>query len=148
MKKINVKDSTISLNQGDITDLDTDAIVNAANARLILGGGVAGAIKAKGGPKIQEECNKIGGTSVGGAVITTGGKLKAKNVIHAVGPRMGEGGGAWTVCRVCALIYPKSRSTPLKERHPPSNRAALGRGGKRRASRTEARALPKSGRNH
>ncbi|MFX0155376.1 MAG: macro domain-containing protein [Candidatus Hodarchaeota archaeon] len=91
MKELKVKNSIISLTRGDITELDTDAIVNAANARLILGGGVAGAIKAKGGPSIQEECNKIGGTYVGGAVITTGGKLKAKNVIHAVGPRMGEG---------------------------------------------------------
>jgi O-acetyl-ADP-ribose deacetylase (regulator of RNase III) len=71
--------------------MDTDAIVNAANARLILGAGVAGAIKTKGGPKIQEECDAIGGTFVGGAVITTGGNLKAKHVIHAVGPRMGEG---------------------------------------------------------
>ena len=77
--------------EGDLTEQATDAIVNAANAQLILGGGVAGAIRKKGGPKIQEECNKIGGTFVGGAVITTGGNLKAKYVIHAVGPRMGEG---------------------------------------------------------
>ena len=77
--------------QGDITDLDTDVIVNAANAQLILGGGVAGAIRRNGGPKIQEECKNIGETFVGGAVITTGGNLKAKHVIHAVGPRMGEG---------------------------------------------------------
>ncbi|MDH5391162.1 MAG: macro domain-containing protein, partial [Candidatus Bathyarchaeota archaeon] len=74
----------------DITDLDADAIVNAANTALQLGGGVAGAIRRKGGPKIQEECNKVGGTHVGGAVITTGGNLKAKYVIHAVGPRHGE----------------------------------------------------------
>ncbi|NVM46547.1 MAG: macro domain-containing protein, partial [Candidatus Lokiarchaeota archaeon] len=91
MKEIKVKNSLIKLTQGDITDLATDAIVNAANAQLILGGGVAGAIRRKGGPIIQEECNKIGGTFVGGAVITTGGNLKAKHVIHAVGPRMGEG---------------------------------------------------------
>ncbi|MFX1374348.1 MAG: macro domain-containing protein [Promethearchaeota archaeon] len=77
--------------QGDITEIDKDAIVNAANAQLQLGGGVAGAIRRKGGPKIQEECNKIGGTHVGGTVITTGGNLKARYVIHAVGPRMGEG---------------------------------------------------------
>jgi O-acetyl-ADP-ribose deacetylase (regulator of RNase III) len=91
MKDLKVKNSLIRLAQGDITELDTDAIVNAANHRLILGGGVAGAINVKGGPSIQEECNKIGGTFVGGAVITTGGNLKAKHVIHAVGPRMGEG---------------------------------------------------------
>jgi O-acetyl-ADP-ribose deacetylase (regulator of RNase III) len=91
MKELKVNNSVIKLIQGDITEMDTEAIVNAANAQLILGGGVAGAIRKKGGPKIQEECNRIGGTFVGGAVITTGGNLKAKHVIHAVGPRMGEG---------------------------------------------------------
>jgi O-acetyl-ADP-ribose deacetylase (regulator of RNase III) len=91
MKELKVGNAVIKLHQGDITELNSDAIVNAANAQLILGGGVAGAIKRKGGPKIQEECNQIGRTYVGGAVITTGGKLKAKYVIHAVGPRMGEG---------------------------------------------------------
>jgi len=91
MKEFNVKNSKIRLEQGDITELDTDAIVNAANAQLIMGGGVAGAIRRKGGPSIQAECDTIGGTFVGGAVITTGGDLKAKHVIHAVGPRMGEG---------------------------------------------------------
>ena len=81
----------IILVQGDITDLDVDVIVNAANAQLKLGSGVAGSIKKKGGSKIQEECDRIGGTYVGGAVLTSGGNLKAKNIIHAVGPRMGEG---------------------------------------------------------
>lgn len=89
--KVNAGNSTLELVEGDITEMQTDAIVNAANARLILGGGVAGAIKRKGGPKIQDECNKIGGTFVGGAVKTGAGNLKTKYVIHAVGPRMGEG---------------------------------------------------------
>ena len=88
-KEINGK--TLELVEGDITAMDTEAIVNAANAQLIMGGGVAGAISHAGGPSIQEECDKIGGTFVGGAVITTGGNLKAKHVIHAAGPRMGEG---------------------------------------------------------
>ena len=88
--KTKINKTILELTQGDITDLETDAIVNAANTALQLGGGVAGAIRRKGGPKIQEECNKIGGTHVGGAVITTGGNLKAKYVIHAVGPRHGE----------------------------------------------------------
>ena len=88
--KVKINKTILELTQGDITDLDTDAIVNAANTALQLGGGVAGAIRRKGGPKIQEECNKIGGTHVGGAVITTGGNLKAKYVIHAVGPVHGE----------------------------------------------------------
>ncbi|MDY6987866.1 MAG: AAA family ATPase [Thermodesulfobacteriota bacterium] len=86
-----VGNSVVEVSRSDLTEMDTDAIVNAANAQLILGAGVAGAIKAKGGDKIQEECHVIGGTFVGGAVITTGGDLKARHVIHAVGPRMGEG---------------------------------------------------------
>jgi O-acetyl-ADP-ribose deacetylase len=88
-RKINL--SVIEFVEGDITELDVDAIVNAANERLVLGGGVAGAIRRKGGPSIQAECDTIGGCPVGGAAITTGGTLKAKYVIHAVGPRMGEG---------------------------------------------------------
>ena len=90
MKK-KIRDSVMELVQGDITELEADAIVNAANAALKLGGGVAGAIARKGGPGIQEECDRIGGTFVGDAVITTAGNLKAKHVIHAVGPRYGEG---------------------------------------------------------
>ena len=86
-----IKDTEILLIQGDITEQDTDAVVNAANRELILGGGVAGAIRRKGGDAIQQECDRIGGTQVGGAVITGGGNLKARHVIHAVGPRMGEG---------------------------------------------------------
>jgi len=90
MKKA-VNSSVIEIIEGDITEMDTEAIVNAANAALILGAGVAGAIRRKGGPAIQAECDRIGGTVVGGAVITTGGNLRARYVIHAVGPRMGEG---------------------------------------------------------
>jgi len=89
MLKIN--NSSIDLIEEDITDLSVDAIVNPANAQLILGGGVAGAIKNKGGVGIQRECDKIGSINVGEAVITTAGRLKAKYVIHAVGPMMGEG---------------------------------------------------------
>ena len=89
--KVDIEKHILELIEGDITEMQTDAIVNAANAQLVLGGGVAGEIRKKGGPKIQEQCYKIGGTFVGGAVITTGGNLKAKHVIHAVGPRMGEG---------------------------------------------------------
>lgn len=77
--------------RGDITELDVDVVVNAANTQLILGSGVAGAIHRKGGPSIQEECLRIGWCDVGEAVITTAGTLPARYVIHAVGPRMGEG---------------------------------------------------------
>jgi len=86
----------IELIEGDITELDTDAIVNAANSRLAHGGGVAGAIVRKGGHVIQEESDVWvkawgGEVSVGSAAITSGGNLRARYVIHAVGPRMGEG---------------------------------------------------------
>ncbi len=81
----------IVLVRGDITEQSTDGIVNAANSGLQLGAGVAGAIRSKGGPSIQAECDRIGGTPVGTAVITGAGDLKTKHVIHAVGPRMGEG---------------------------------------------------------
>ena len=81
----------LELVEGDITALEVDAIVNAANEQLQLGSGVAGAIRQKGGPTIQEECNRIGGTAVGTAVMTGAGNLKARQVIHTVGPRMGEG---------------------------------------------------------
>ena len=87
---VKINRTILELKLCDITDMDTDAIVNTANVALQLGGGVAGAIRRKGGPKIQEECNKIGGTHVGSAVLTTGGNLKAKYVIHAVGPIHGE----------------------------------------------------------
>jgi O-acetyl-ADP-ribose deacetylase (regulator of RNase III) len=89
--KVKINKCVLEILEADITEMQTDAIVNAANAQLILGGGVAGAIKRKGGPRIQQECDKIGRTFVGGAAITNAGNLKAKYVIHAVGPRMGEG---------------------------------------------------------
>ena len=89
--QIEINHKILELVEGDITEQESDAIVNAANSSLILGAGVAGAIRSKGGPTIQQECDQIGGSPVGGAVITTGGNLKAKHVIHAVGPRMGEG---------------------------------------------------------
>ena len=88
--KAKINNTVLELLQGDITEQTTDSIVNAANAALQMGGGVAGAIRRRGGPAIQAECNRIGGTHVGGAVITTGGNLAAKYVIHAVGPIHGE----------------------------------------------------------
>ncbi|HET8923334.1 MAG TPA: macro domain-containing protein [Candidatus Acidoferrum sp.] len=79
----------IVIQQGDLTEMDTDAIVNAANNDLILGGGVAGAINRKGGEAVQKECNAIGSIPVGYAAITTGGKLKARFVIHAASMQLG-----------------------------------------------------------
>lgn len=83
--------TTIIVKRADITEEDTDAIVNAANTGLAHGGGVAGAIVRKGGSVIQRESDRIGGVPVGSAASTGAGALKAKRVIHAVGPMMGEG---------------------------------------------------------
>ncbi len=88
---LTLNDTTLEMVEGDITDLEVDAIVNPANEDLQLGSGVAGAVREKGGPSIQEECDRIGSTPVGSAVLTNGGDLKAKHVIHAVGPTKGEG---------------------------------------------------------
>src|SRR5580692_2943889 len=79
----------IVLLQCDLTEMDVDAIVNAANNDLQLGGGVAGAIRRKGGDAIQRECDAIGSIPVGGAAITSGGKLKARFVIHAASMQLG-----------------------------------------------------------
>jgi len=88
----------LSLLQGDITKVEADAIVNAANTSLLAGGGVDGAIHRAGGPEILEECMKIrarqGGCKVGEAVITTAGNLPATHVIHTVGPRWNNGESA------------------------------------------------------
>ena len=89
-KEVIIGQTKLSIIQGDITKQTTDAIVNAANPSLMGGGGVDGAIHRAGGPAILKECKQIvsrqGHLSTGKAVITTGGNLKAKHVIHTVGP--------------------------------------------------------------
>jgi len=92
MKKVKIEECVLELVQGDITEQDTEAIVNAANERLVPGGGVDGAIHKKGGPSILEELRaKYTHCPTGQAVITGAGNLKAKYVIHAVGPIYKDG---------------------------------------------------------
>jgi O-acetyl-ADP-ribose deacetylase (regulator of RNase III) len=81
--------SKVTIRQGDITEAQVDAIVNAANNDLKLGAGVAGAIRTKGGPSIQQECDKLGSVRLGEAAITNGGDLPARYVIHAASMRLG-----------------------------------------------------------
>ncbi len=85
---MNISEKIVLL-QGDLTEMDVDAIVNAANNDLHLGGGVAGAIRRKGGEVIQRECDAIGSIPIGGAAITTGGNLRARHVIHAASMQLG-----------------------------------------------------------
>src|SRR5512136_2244172 len=105
-----VNQAKLSLLQGDITRQTTDAIVNAANSGLMGGGGVDGAIHRAGGPAILEECKQIvarqGRLPTGKAVITTGGKLPAKYVIHTVGPVWQ--GGAGDEAQLLASAYLES----------------------------------------
>ncbi len=91
LKEVTIKGVRFRIVRGDLTESETDAIVNAANSRLQHGGGVAGAIVRKGGRVIQDESNKIGFVPVGKAAVTGAGALKARYVIHAVGPMWGEG---------------------------------------------------------
>src|SRR6202007_2864023 len=115
----------IEILQGDLTEMNTDAIVNAANNDLQLGGGVAGAIRRKGGPKIQAEGNESGTMPIGGAAITTGGDLKARYVIHAASMELGGRTDALTLRSSTAhsllIATPKTQKTitftPLRQEH-------------------------------
>ncbi len=104
--KITVGRSVLELAEGDITLQKVDAIVNAANTTLLGGGGVDGAIHRAGGPSILQECKKIGGCATGDAVITGGGNLPARHVIHTVGPVWH--GGSHREPALLASAYAKS----------------------------------------
>lgn len=89
-EEVKINDRKIRLIRGDITDLDVDAFVYYAQPNLVLGSGFGGAIASRGGAKIQEELKQCGTLSVGDAVVTSAGNLKARYIIHAVGPRFHE----------------------------------------------------------
>ncbi len=91
LERLEVGGVTVEAVLGDLTEERVDAIVNAANSRLLHGGGLAGAIVRRGGPSIQEESRRVAPVPVGSAAVTPAGDLPARWVIHAVGPRWGEG---------------------------------------------------------
>ena len=111
--EIKIDSCRLQLTKGDITEEETDAIVNAANSSLSGGGGVDGAIHRAGGPEIMEECKKIGSCPTGSAVMTTAGELKAWRVIHAVGPVYKDGNQ--TEEKLLASAYRKSLELAASE---------------------------------
>jgi O-acetyl-ADP-ribose deacetylase (regulator of RNase III) len=116
----------IEIHEGDITEMDVDAIVNAANNDLQLGGGLAGAIRRKGGPHIQADCDKIGTIPVGGAAITSGGKLKARHVIHAASMQLGGGTSAQSLRSSTAHVLRIAAQNGLKTIAFPAVGAGIG----------------------
>ncbi|HET9794202.1 MAG TPA: macro domain-containing protein [Thermoanaerobaculia bacterium] len=98
---------------GDITLLEVDALVNAANSGLQLGSGVAGAVRVRGGPSIQEECDAIGHCPVGEAVVTGGGRLRAPWVIHAVGPHGSDPGAGRLLASACRAALARAAERGL-----------------------------------
>jgi O-acetyl-ADP-ribose deacetylase len=111
--KVKIANTILELVEGDITQQRVDAVVNAANSGLRGGGGVDGAIHRAGGPEIMAECRRIGGCPTGSAVVTAGGQLAARYVIHAVGPIWH--GGKRDEAELLAGAY--RRSLELAEEH-------------------------------
>jgi len=109
---LTINNRTLELVLGDITEFAADAIGNAANEQLAGGGGVDGAIHRAGGPRIMEQCRAIGGCPTGSAVVTTGGRLPARHVIHAVGPvwRGGHAGEPGLLARAYQAVLRRAEA--------------------------------------
>lgn len=104
----------IEILKGDITESNAEAIVNAANTELVLGSGVAGAIRKKGGPSIQAECSELGPIELGGAAVTGAGNLSAEYVIHAAGMRPGGRVSAESLKNAAQNSLQKARENGIK----------------------------------
>ncbi len=120
-----INTTTLRLISDDLTERETDAIVNAANSFLQHGGGVAGAIVRKGGNVIQDESDKIGFVPVGGAAMTGAGSLKTRHVIHTVGPRMGEGDEHAKLARAMQSVLELATSAGLRSISVPAVSAGI-----------------------
>jgi len=106
--------------KGDVTEQETEAIVNAANTNLILGAGVAGAIRLKGGPQIQKECNEKASIIEGEVAVTSGGNLKAKYILHAATMPPGGRSSAQIVQKAVYSIFEKLREYKIKSASMPA----------------------------
>jgi O-acetyl-ADP-ribose deacetylase (regulator of RNase III) len=112
--RVQVNHGVLELAEGDITQQDTEAIVNAANSSLLGGGGVDGAIHRAGGPEILAQCRRLGGCATGDAKITTGGRLQARYVIHTVGPIYSRA-GAEKAAQLLGSAYWRSLEVAAEE---------------------------------
>jgi O-acetyl-ADP-ribose deacetylase (regulator of RNase III) len=118
--------SRVRIQEGDITELETDAIVNPANTRLLLGTGVAGAIRAKGGPSIQAECDRHGPVELGEVAVTGAGELRARCIIHAAGMELGGSVSEATLRRVTQRCLEEAERRGLRSLALPAIGAGLG----------------------